>query len=82
MASIPKRRPRDFADTNELVETHVRELDTHNGSDVDGMVDDAFTTAAFILYAHHDGDIEDTINEMGSALRRAIRRIERYRALH
>ncbi len=59
-----------------MIERHVDELDKANGGDLDMMVGGAMLTAAFILFAHHDGDKEDVIQGLTIAMRRAIEGIE------
>ncbi len=61
---------------NQMIERHVDDLEDVNGGDVDMMVGGALLTAAFILFAHHDGDKEDIITSLQAAVRRAIEGIE------
>jgi len=61
---------------NAMIERHIDELEAANGGDVDMMVGGAMMTAAFILFAHNDGDKEDVIAGMQTAVRRAIEGIE------
>jgi len=63
---------RTYPDANALIEAHVGEIDVATGSDVDDMVKVALMTAAFILYAQNDGDIEKSITDLQRGVRKAV----------
>lgn len=83
-ASTKSTKPRRFDNANAMIEAHVDELEAFNNSDTDQMVGDAMMTAAFILYVQHEGDVEDAIQSMYRATRRAIEAMEnpRFRQPH